>query len=123
MEGVYANLDAVPGEKRRENLRTATDDAVRSKELATIDRHLDIDVDFDGLVAAPPDRSSMKELFRKLELRAILKRLDELEEAVPGAPAEVLEGVEIDWREGDLADVRALARRRRARGRPAAGRR
>jgi DNA polymerase-1 len=108
MEGVYANLDAVPGEKRRENLRTATEDAARSKQLATIDRDLDIDIDFDGLVAAPPDRSTMKELFRKLELRAILKRLDELEDAVPGAPAEVLEGVELEWREGTLADVRAL---------------
>jgi DNA polymerase-1 len=108
LEGVYANLDAVPGEKRRENLRAATDDAVRSKQLATIDRAVEIDVDFDALVAAPPDRSSMKELFRKLELRAILKRLDELEDAVPGAPAEVLEGVELEWREGALADVRAL---------------
>ncbi len=76
--------------------------------LATIDRHLEIDIDFDELVAAPPDRSTMKELFRKLELRAILKRLDELEDAVPGAPAEVLEGVELEWREGTLADVRAL---------------
>ncbi len=108
MEGVYANLDAVPGEKRRENLRTAADDAARSKQLATIDRHLEIDIDFAGLVAAPPDRSTMKELFRKLELRAILKRLDELEDAVPGAPAEVLEGVELEWREGTLADLRAL---------------
>ncbi len=109
MEGVYANLDAVPGEKRRENLRTAAEDAAKSKVLATIDRHLEIDIDFDALVAAPPDRSTMKELFRKLELRAILKRLDELEDAVPGAPAEVLEGVELEWREGTLADVRALA--------------
>ncbi len=109
MEGVYANIDAVSGEKRRENLRTATDDAVRSKKLATIDRNLEIDIDFDQLLAAPPDRSSMKELFRKLELRAILKRLDELEDAVPGAPAEVLEGVELQWREGSLADLRALA--------------
>ena len=32
------NLDAVSGEKRRENLRTATEDAARSKQLATIDR-------------------------------------------------------------------------------------
>jgi DNA polymerase I len=108
MEGVYANLDAVPGEKRRENLRTATEDAARSKVLATIDRELDVDVDFDALVAAPPDRSTMKELFRKLEFRALLKRVDELEEAVPGAPAEVVEGVELEWREGALADLRAL---------------
>ena len=74
MEGVYANLDAVPGEKRRENLRAATGDAARSKVLATIDRTLEIEVDFGAMVAAPPDRSGMKELFRKLEFRALLKR-------------------------------------------------
>ena len=108
MEGVYANLDAVPGEKRRENLRAAAEAAARSKLLATIDRELEVDVDFDALVAAPPDRSTMKELFRKLEFRALLKRVDELEEAVPGAPTEVVEGVELEWREGALADLRAL---------------
>ncbi len=56
MEGVYANLDAVSGEKRRENLRAATEDAARSKVLATIDRALEIDVDFDahGRGAARP---------------------------------------------------------------------
>jgi len=108
MEGVYANLDAVSGEKRRENLRTATDDAVRSKQLATIDRSIDLDVDFAALTAAPPDRSGMKELFRKLEFRALLGRVDELEEAVPGAPAEVVEGVELTWREGAVEDLRGL---------------
>ena len=104
----YANLDAVSGEKRRENLRAATDDAARSKVLATIDRALEIDVDFDDVVAAPPDRSTMKELFRKLEFRALLKRVDELEEAVPGAPVEIVEGVELEWREADLDDLRSL---------------
>jgi DNA polymerase I len=108
MEGVYANLDAVPGEKRRENLRAATEDAARSKVLATIDRALEIDVDFGAMVAAPPDRSGMKELFRKLEFRALLKRVDELEEAVPGAPAEVIEGVELQWREAKVAELKAL---------------
>src|SRR5579871_1316127 len=108
LEGVYANLDAVPGEKRRENLRAAAEDAARSKILATIDRDVEVEADFDALVAAPPDRSTMKELFRKLEFRALLKRVDELDEAVPGAPVEVVEGVEIEWREGTVADLRAL---------------
>ena len=56
-------------------------------ELATIDREIPLDVDFDALVVEPPDRSTMKELFRKLEFRALLKRVDELEEALPGAAA------------------------------------
>ena len=73
------------GEKRRESLRTAAEDAEKSKVLATIDRSLEVDIDLTSLANESPDRSTMKELFRQLEFRALLKRVDELEEAVPGA--------------------------------------
>ena len=87
MEGVYANLDAVSGAKRRQSLADAAKDAADSKRLATIDREIPLDVDFDALVVEPPDRSTMKELFRTLEFRALLKRVDELLEALPGSAA------------------------------------
>src|SRR4029077_14022219 len=48
MEGVYANLDAVSGAKRRQNLEEATKAAADSKQLATIDREIPLDVDFDA---------------------------------------------------------------------------
>ena len=68
-----------------------------------------VDVDLTSLVVEPPDRSTMKELFRKLEFRALLKRVDELEEAVPGARAGVpAERAEVPWREGTLADLGQL---------------
>ena len=109
MEGVYANLDAVSGAKRRQNLEEATKAAADSKQLATIDREIPLDVDFDALVVEPPDRSTMKELFRKLEFRALLKRVDELEEALPGAPpSEPSDTVEVVWREGGVDELRAL---------------
>ena len=109
MEGVYANLDAVSGAKRRQSLADAAKDAADSKRLATIDREIPLDVDFDALVVEPPDRSTMKELFRKLEFRALLKRVDELEEALPGAPpSEPSDTVEIAWREGGVDELRSL---------------
>ena len=109
MEGVYANLDAVSGTKRRQSLADAAKDAADSKRLATIDREIPLDVDFDALVVAPPDRSTMKELFRTLEFRALLKRVDELEEALPGAPpSEPSDSVEIAWREGGVEELRSL---------------
>ena len=124
MEGVYANLDAVSGTKRRQSLADAAKDAADSKRLATIDREIPLDVDFDALVVEPPDRSTMKELFRKLEFRALLKRVDELEEALPGAPPVGA----VRFRRGRVARGRrgraALARRRgrpRGGGRPARG--
>jgi DNA polymerase I len=109
MEGIYANLDAVSGTKRRQSLQDAAKAAADSKELATIDREIPLDVDFDALVVEPPDRSTMKELFRKLEFRALLKRVDELEEVLPGAPpSEPSDAVEVTWREGGVDELRSL---------------
>ena len=45
LEGIYANVDAVPGEKRRQTLIEHREDAERSKLLATIERDLPLDVD------------------------------------------------------------------------------
>jgi DNA polymerase-1 len=108
LEGIYAGLDQVPGEKRRESLRDHVDDAVKSKTLATIDRALDIDVDFAALVADPPDRSGIKDMFRKLEFRALLKRIDELDEVIPAAPGAPVERADMAWREASLADLAGL---------------
>src|SRR6266540_3032636 len=41
--------------------------ALNSKDLATMRRHLDIDCDPGTLVLAPPDRSQLNEMFRKFE--------------------------------------------------------
>ena len=40
LEGIYANVDAVTGEKRRQTLIEHREDAERSKQLATIERDL-----------------------------------------------------------------------------------
>jgi DNA polymerase-1 len=108
LEGVYEHLDDVSGEKRRESLRTAAEDAEKSKVLATIDRELEVDIDLTSLANEPPDRSTMKELFRRLEFRALLKRVDELEEAVPGAAPVISERAEVPFRQGTLADLGQL---------------
>ena len=50
---------------------------------------------------SPPDRSQLKEIFRRFEFRSLLSRLDTLDEALPAAPAEV-SGVPVRWREGEL---------------------
>ena len=38
------------------------------------------------LVLAPPDRSQLKEIFRRFEFRNLLSRVDELDDALPAAP-------------------------------------
>ena len=88
LEGIYANVDSVPGEKRRQTLIEHREAAERSKQLATIERNLPLEVDLAKALADPPDRATMGELFRRFEFRGLLRRIDELEAAVPGAVIE-----------------------------------
>ena len=75
--------------------------ARRSKDLATMRRTLEIDCDPGELVLAPPDRSQMREMFRRFEFRNLLRRVDELDAAVPAAERPV-EGFEVAWESGPL---------------------
>ena len=73
-----------------------------SKLLATMRRDLDLDVDPADLVLQPPDRSELKEIFRRFEFRGLLGRVDTLDEALPAAERPQAETEMVRWREGDL---------------------
>ena len=104
----YGSLEAVLehvaelSPARAKNLRENADQARTSKELATMRRDLPLDVDPADLVSGAPDRSTLKEIFRRFEFRALLGRVDTLDEAVPAAAAAELEDVTVPWREGEL---------------------
>ncbi|MEZ5101263.1 MAG: DNA polymerase I [Thermoleophilia bacterium] len=80
-----------------------------SKVLATMRRDLEIDCDPASLVLAPPDRSALKETFRRFEFRNLLRRVDELDAALPAAAPVVAAGYEVEWRAGAPAPVAAVA--------------
>src|SRR5213596_1144496 len=101
LEDVIEHADEL-SPARRKNITEHAELARTSKELATMRRDLDIDCDPAQLVLAPPDRSQLKEIFRRFEFRNLLNRVDELDVAVPAAPIQV-SGIEIPWREGILA--------------------
>ena len=77
--GRYGSLEAVlehvgravAGARRVRSPSTPSRRAL-SKELATMRRDLDLDVDPGELVLAPPDRSQLKEFFRRFEFRGLL---------------------------------------------------
>ncbi|MDE3025408.1 MAG: DNA polymerase I, partial [Acidobacteriota bacterium] len=95
LEGVYEHVDALsPG--RRKNLLEHEEDARTSKELATMRRDLELDCDPAELVLAPPDRSELREMFRRFEFRGLLNRIDTLDEAVPAA-ARIVAGTGARW--------------------------
>jgi DNA polymerase-1 len=83
---------------RKKNVLEHADQARQSKELATMRRDLELDCDVTQLVLSAPDRSELKEIFRKFEFRNLLHRVDELDEAVPAAPM-LLEKTAVPWSE------------------------
>jgi DNA polymerase I len=82
-------------------VREHAEQARASKLLATMRRDLELDCDPAELVIEPPDRSTLREIFRRFEFRNLIGRVDELDEAVPAAGPKV-EGVAVPWREGEL---------------------
>jgi DNA polymerase-1 len=81
--------------------------AKASKLLATMRRDLDLGADPATFVLQPPDRSELKEIFRRFEFRALLGRIDTLDEALPAAERpQPATSEKVPWREGDLKGVR-----------------
>jgi DNA polymerase-1 len=63
------------GGKVGENLRKELAMLELSRKLATIDTALPLDIDAEGLSAGAPDLPRLRELYTRLELRALLKAL------------------------------------------------
>jgi DNA polymerase-1 len=91
---------------RSRSIQENADQARESKLLATMRRDLDIDCDPAELVSRPPDRSTLKEIFRRFEFRGLLSRVDTLDEALPAAELPKAETQSVAWREGELPKLR-----------------
>jgi DNA polymerase I len=87
---------------RSRSISENAEQARSSKLLATMRRDLDLGVDPASLVLQPPDRSELKEIFRRFEFRALLGRVDTLDEALPAAERAPLEGLAVPWGEGQV---------------------
>src|SRR5215203_7437510 len=97
LEGVLEHVDELTP-ARRKNITEYAEQALVSKELATMRRDLELDCEPAELVLSPPDRSRLKEMFRQFEFRNLLNRVDELDATVPAAELAV-QGVPVQWRE------------------------
>ena len=107
LEGVLDNIDDISGAKRKENLRENSELARISKQLATLKRDIDSGVDVTDVVDRPPDRSQLREVFNRFELREPLRRLEEAlgeQTAAPRAKGE--RRIEATAREGTPEDLK-----------------
>src|SRR3954468_121643 len=103
LESVLEHADEL-SPARRKNLIEHAEQARRSKELATMRRDLELGCDPAELVLLPPDRSELREMFRRFEFRNLLGRVDILDDAVP-AQAMRMPGTDVAWREAEFPEV------------------
>ncbi|MBV9839441.1 MAG: DNA polymerase I [Solirubrobacterales bacterium] len=111
LEEVLEHVDEVSGAKRKQNLIEHADAARVSKQLATARRDVPLALDVAEFAASSPDRSRLREVFRRFELREPLRRLEEaLGSAAAAAPAPTAErALTARLRAATLADVQHLA--------------
>jgi DNA polymerase I len=77
LEGVLSHVRDIGGPKRKQSLIDHADDARMSKKLATVKRDVPVEFDLKSEAAREPDRSQLREVFRRYELRDPLRRLEE----------------------------------------------
>jgi DNA polymerase-1 len=111
LEAVLDHVDEISGAKRKQNLTEHADAARISKQLATAKRDIPVKFDLDAFVSAPPDRSQLRDVFRRFELREPLRRLEEAlgspDVAAPAPRAE--QALTARVRAATLEDARALS--------------
>jgi DNA polymerase I len=109
LEGVLEHVDEISGAKRQQNLRENADLARISRELATLHRDIDTELDVAEVAGAEADRSRLREVFMRFELRDPLRRLEEAlgeEKAAPRVQGQTR--VEARARESSVGDLAAL---------------
>ncbi|MBC8047917.1 MAG: DNA polymerase I [Fimbriimonadaceae bacterium] len=74
VEGVYENIDKLKG-KLQENLINNKDQALLSKQLATIILDVPVEFEEDKLIIEEPDRQKLAAIFQELEFRRLGKEI------------------------------------------------
>ncbi len=77
LDNLIAHQDEIEG-KVGESLRASQSDLALSRQLATINRALDLPLQPAQLVRGEPDTDKLRELYTRLELRALLRQLRHL---------------------------------------------
>jgi DNA polymerase-1 len=77
LDDVLEHVADIGGAKRKQNLLEHSEDARTSKRLATVRRDLEVELDLSAEASREPDRSRLREFFRRYELRDPLRRLEE----------------------------------------------
>jgi len=83
IEEVYRHLDEIPQKGLRAKLESNKELAFLSKQLVTIDINVPLSINFHSLKAEQRDTSKLMELFKTLEFRSLLSKLQTETPEVP----------------------------------------
>ena len=83
VDGVLANIDNISGKKRKERLARDADQARLSRDLVTIDTHVDLEIAVDACKREEYDAPHLLEIFRELNFK---KYVAELSKDTTSAP-------------------------------------
>jgi len=75
IDNLYKNLDKVKSESKRKMLRDEEENARMSKELATVDTAVPIEIEVDSMRVRQPDSKELLRIFRELEFKAFAKEI------------------------------------------------
>lgn len=94
IEGIYQNIDQLKG-KLKENLIEHKEQVFLSRELVIINTKVPIDIDFDDMKVAEPDKDQLMALFQELEFRTLASKLNPVKQtavnttqSTPGLPTQ-----------------------------------
>ncbi len=90
LEEMHEHVDEITPTRARNSFGENYDQALAGRELATIVRNVDLDIDLDACLLADFNRDDVIELFRVLEFRTLVTKLpDAADESSP--PPEIVE--------------------------------
>lgn len=81
IENLIANTDSIKKTGIKKKVEEGYQLALMSKKLATINRHVPINIDLEALKVETPDYDSLIKLYTKLEFKSLLKKLNVFNEA------------------------------------------
>ena len=94
-EKLLSNIDKIKSEKIKTAIKNNIDTIKLNKELAVLDKKIDLDFNLDKLKIAEPNHQELFRLFKFLEFKKLLKDLEVREDKTPDIGVDTLQDKEL----------------------------
>jgi DNA polymerase I len=110
LDEIFANIDSIAGEKKKQNLRTYRDDALKSRELVQLKSDCEIELTWSQMRPAAFAREPAAAMFRELGLRKLSETYLSLLGDLPESESSTVQLPQDGYRIiRDLAELRTIA--------------